>query len=516
MTTSTVDADSSTNSPELKYTPPWLTLLTYIAALFLLGLALYLRIHNLGLLYDRDGYDEGVYWQSLRAMSAGKALYSQIFYSQPPFFLLSVFPFYMLFGQTLWAARLGIALLSLTGLVGAFFLGRALAGRIGAIAAVLLLTFDPLFLAQSQTIQAEAPSTALSFLALGLAYAWWTNPEGLSGVALAILCSISLVLSISCKLLGVVTLIPIVIIMGMQLWRVLRNPATPISMRRSVIRSILFGALAFVLTALVVFLPFISAFTQLWQGMVTFHTDAGHFYKGEQIHNFDTMHGLLTSIIALTALVGTILALWRKDWRVFPLLAWLIATIVMLWSQVPLFHHHLVALIPPLISLAVINLDPRQWQNLKKVTPLKVASLLGIVLLLISIGMNAWGVKTYFADKRTARSSGLNQQIPAVASDVRAATLPDQYVITDAQFIVGAANRNTPPALVDTSLVRAATGYVTLQQLIQEAQSPQVKAVLFYSGRFDIQQLAPFRQWVATRFHLLKDYGEGRQLWVKD
>nr|MDQ2888317.1 glycosyltransferase family 39 protein [Chloroflexota bacterium] len=151
----------------------WQNILFGLSALVLLGVGIWMRLHQLGLPFDRDSYDEGVYWQSLRALSAGHGLYQQTFYSQPPFFLLSVYPLYILFGQSLWAARLGIALVSLTGLAGAFLLGKALGGRVGALAALLLLIVDPLYLAQSQTLQAEAPSAALSFLAVGLIYLWW-------------------------------------------------------------------------------------------------------------------------------------------------------------------------------------------------------------------------------------------------------------------------------------------------------------------------------------------------------
>src|SRR5207237_4823590 len=132
-----------------------------------------MRLYQLDLPFDRDSYDEGVYWQSLRAMSVGHALYSSIFYSQPPFFLLSTFPLYQLFASTLWSARLGVALVSLLGLPGAFLLGKSLSGRPGALAAVLLLIVNPLYLAESQTLQAEASSTAFSLLSVGLAYLWW-------------------------------------------------------------------------------------------------------------------------------------------------------------------------------------------------------------------------------------------------------------------------------------------------------------------------------------------------------
>src|SRR5436305_6602703 len=140
--------------------PDWLTLLFWVAIVALFAVAIGMRLYQLGLPFDRDGYDEGVYWQSLRAMGAGHALYRDIFYSQPPFFLLSTFPSYILFGSSLWSARLGIALVSLLGLPGAFLLGKALSGRLGAIAAMLLLIANPLYLTQSQTIEAEVSSTA--------------------------------------------------------------------------------------------------------------------------------------------------------------------------------------------------------------------------------------------------------------------------------------------------------------------------------------------------------------------
>ena len=194
------------------------TLLFWAAIVVLFAIAIAMRLYNLGLPFDRDSYDEGVYWQSLRAMGAGHALYSDIFYSQPPFFLLSTYPIYALFGASLWSARLGVAVVSLFGLAGALLLGKALGGRLGALAALLLAVVDPLFLAQSQTIQAEASSVAFSFLAIGLALYWWKYPTGRRGLLLAILTGVTVALSIMCKLLGVALLVPVLLLMVARLW----------------------------------------------------------------------------------------------------------------------------------------------------------------------------------------------------------------------------------------------------------------------------------------------------------
>jgi uncharacterized membrane protein len=61
--------------------------------------AIAMRLYHLNGQFDYDGYDEGVYWQTLRAMSAGYSLYGQIFCSQPPAFPLSIYPLYILLGS---------------------------------------------------------------------------------------------------------------------------------------------------------------------------------------------------------------------------------------------------------------------------------------------------------------------------------------------------------------------------------------------------------------------------------
>ena len=102
-----------------------------------------------------------------------------------------------------------------------------------------------------------------------------------------------------------------------------------------------------------------------------------------------------------------------------------------------------------------------------------------------------------------------------VANDVRNAIAPDQYIITDGQFIAALADRNTPPDLVDTSMVRIASGYLKYPQLITDASQPQVHAILFFTNRLKMPQLTPFFTWVTHHFHLKTKYGNGEELWVR-
>ena len=520
MSTTTITNEVTADAATERHAPLWQTILFWVAALALVLVAFNLRLYNLGVPFDRDGYDEGVYWQTLRAMSAGHPLYYQTFYSQPPFFMLSVYPFFALLGGTLWSARFGIVVVSLLALPGAFLLGKALNGRIGAIVALLLIAVDPLYLAQSQTLQAEAPSVAFELLAIGLAYFWWEHPEGVSGILLAALTGVAASLSILSKFFGFVSLVPIGLLMLARLWQVLRRPTT----ERHLLTSLLpmgVGILAFALTTLVVLLPFLGAFHQMMASVVYFHTAASSLYRNTKIHNFSVMKGLLTSIIAIAAFYGALVALLRGDWRVLPLIAWLLGSIYLLYEQVPLFHHHLVILIPPLASLAVIGIggkiSPIAFRQRVKGWALaaKITGGIALLLIVVTVWLNIQGDISHLRNDGISGKNIQTRQIEQVATEMQMQTPPGTLVITDAQFTAGLANRDTPPSLVDTSLVRIQTSYLTTQQVIDAASSSQVHAVLFFTGRLNSQNLQAFHVWVAQHFHLKYHYGPGQELWVR-
>jgi 4-amino-4-deoxy-L-arabinose transferase-like glycosyltransferase len=497
--------------------PNWQTMLLWAAVLVLVVAAIVMRLYQLGLPFDRDGYDEGVYWQSLRAMSGGHALYQDIFYSQPPFFLLSTFPGFALFGATLWSARFSIALVSLVGLLGAFILGKALSGRLGAIAALLLLVVNPLYLAQSQTIQAEASSAAFSLLAVGLAYLWWQQPVGARGLLLAVLTGVTFALSILCKLLSVSILVPIALLMLARIWQTWRRqPGTGVGGSGSIAA----GIGACIITMLALLLPFIGSYQVMVQSAITFHDDAARILSSTQQDNAAMLQTALTSMLTLAALYGIVASLLRRDWRVIPLIGWLLVTIYFLWHQVPLFLHHLVALAPPLIALAVMGIG--DLSIYKQGTSARFASKattyltwVAIALILVTAVLDVRQDRSYYRTAEALSVSGLIQLESHVASDLRQAITPSQLVVTDAQFIAGLADRDTPPSLVDSSAVRINSGYLTLSQLESVTSQPQVHAVLFFTGRFHLSNVAAFHAWVTQHFHLLHDYGGGRELWTR-
>ena len=237
----------------------WTVLATSIGVVVLLLIALLMRLHTLGVQFDRDSYDEGVYWQTLRALSSGHPLYSDTFYSQPPMFILSLFPVYAIAGQTLWAARFSIAIISLLGLVGAFLLGYALRGRLGGFGALLLCISSQPYLYASQTIQAEGTQVAFSLLAIAFAYLWWRRPTGWRGSLYAALCTLTMVISIFCTLFALATVVPIALLALAHLWRVFKpSDETEDVTHWQNIQSLAVGILVLIVATIIIMLPYLG------------------------------------------------------------------------------------------------------------------------------------------------------------------------------------------------------------------------------------------------------------------
>lgn len=505
-----------TNDGRERRTNLWLRGLVAICLIALFALALWMCLHTLDLPFDRDSYDEGVYWQTLRAMSAGYHLYSPTFYSQPPIFLLSIYPIYALFGHTIWSARLGVVVIALLGLVGAFLLGRALRGPLAGLIGLALLMLSPLYLAAAQTLQAEATQVAFSMVAVGFAYLWWKRSAGWQGLCYATLCTLTLALSIFSKLFGAATLVPIGLLALAQCWRIIRTmqPAQHIQRQQgqgfAPIISLLLGAAVFLIATLLILLPFAATLPSFWSEVVTFHTAAKTVSttigNRQLIQTF-----LLHNVITYTALYGTFVALWRRDWRVVPLLAWLLTLLYLLSQQAPLFPHHFVILVPALVGLSIMGFGPFKG-SLKSFSRVTYAtSLICLLLVLATLFMDVQGDRAHYLNMRT--QAGTTQTSLKVAHDLQEATQPGQFVITDAQFIAGLAQRSTPPELVDTSNVRISTKFVTTQQVIQLASQPRVRAILFYTGR--LQNLTGLHNWVSQHFQRTHTYESGQELWVK-
>lgn len=475
-------------------------------------------------------YDEGVYWQSLRALASGHTMFSSVFSSQPPLFLLCLYPFYLLFGQTLIAARLAIIIYSLVGILALYWVGRLLGGRWVGVLACALLATDPLYLTESITVQAEVPALAFEILCVALAVAA-TRREGRARKLLAMASGLALALGTMVKLFDVVAVVPAALYLAQPLFapyvtadgQRLRLPARDEVLRglRAVLPDLIAFVLAALAAALVVLLPFVSSFGALYDQAVRFHLAAGHTVNNGTTYNIKLIAGAGSEYaLAGLALVAIGVALWRRGWNMLPPMLWLAASLVVLVRQQPLLAHHVTLLVPPLALTAALALPlvaPRRESSQHTThastsntsATARPAWMASALLVLLMLGMLAGLIVQIAQDNIAAQPP--TQTEAQMAAALHGYTLPGDLVVTDNQYIAGLADRNVPPQLVDTSQVRIQSGYLTTSQVENIVTHDQVTAVLFASGRFDM--LPGFRAWVAANFSQQLRFGPKQTLY---
>jgi 4-amino-4-deoxy-L-arabinose transferase-like glycosyltransferase len=422
-------------------------------------------------------YDEGVYWQSLRNMAAGHPLFTAVYSSQPPGFLLLLLPAHQALGGGISADRAAVLVLSLVGLASAGWIGAALAGRPAGLIAAAVLAVDPLYFRQSIALQADGPSVALALAALALAVeARRRGPT--AGAALAAGAGAALALGMLTKLF-VVAAGPAV-----ALALVAPPPRAPARLAAAV-----GGAVA--LTALVL-LPFAGELPLVWQQSVGFHLEA----RALDVGGVDPGTALGELPLALAAAIGGALALRRAPMLAAVGLAWLIPAALLLAIQRPLWPHHLVLLSAPLALLA----GGLRWALADRA---RLAA--AVAALAVTAGL------VVALATRAAQDPDDRHRTEVAA--LRAATGPGEQVVTDDPYVAALADRDTPPELVDTARVRINSGNLTVGEAEAVTSRPGVGAVEFATGRLAV--LPGFREWVARRFPVERDLGDGRTLYER-
>jgi 4-amino-4-deoxy-L-arabinose transferase-like glycosyltransferase len=454
-------------------------------------------------------YDEGVYWQSLRAMAQGHPLYSSVFGSQPPGFLLGVYPGYLLLGQSIAAGRVVIALYALVGIVAIYVIGRALGGRWVGVLAAGLLALNPRYLQEATTLQAEIPSLTLSLVGIAivaiimrrtLSQTWRLLLIAAAGVALGA--------AIMMKLLAVVALIPAILLIVMPPIVGMRerqfNRQTLLAISRDI--GLLFGGLLVACT--VILAPFAPQWGALYDQMIGFHLVARGTSGGGPAANLL----LLPDITWIVAALGLAVALWRRRWAALILLAWLLASVLVLVVQRPLFDPHALILAPPLALLAAlggvaaIGWAWSNWNVRTKESLLMAGSMVALgATLLAGLWLDARQIR---AD--SAYDGGRRVQMVQALQDH---AIPSGPVVTDDQYVAALAGRDTPSELVDTSLVRIDAGSLTTEEVERIIRRDDVHVVLFATDRLD--RLPGLRAWVEANFQPVRSFGAGETLNVR-
>lgn len=477
-----------------------------------------------------DTQDEGVYWQSLRAMAAGQPLFSAVFSSQPPLFLLSLYPFYTAFGHTILAARLGLAVYSLVGLLALYAAGRIVGGRWAGLWACVLLAADPLYLRESHVLNAEIPSLACSALGVAFAAGAMRARAGWPRL-LALLAGVAIGAGIMIKLFAVAAMVPAVL----YVLTPLVAPLAPGTTRRVRARVKRIGLVLLDLVLLLagaagvcaaVLLPFRPVWPTMYDQVVTFHQLAEHtIWNLGWLYNLqwiDTIERVYP--VYVLAAFGLILAVWRRAWSMAPLLLWLAVTFGLLIHQQPFFGHHAVMLSPPLalISGLAFAFALRRRGHVPSLARTRGverrSAAAGAVLALVAF-MVFSGVRSEL-DDNAGYARPPDPVDREMARALQRATRPHDWIITDDQYVAGLANRTVVPQLVDTSSVRIATAYLKDQQGSHSGISTallktlsaryHVRVILAATDRFSKGLGRDFTWWVNNDYHPVARFDDKR------
>lgn len=447
-------------------------------------------------------YDEGIHVYIAWLVQQGHPLYAQTFSPYTPGFIVALLAAFMLLGASVFAARLVTVLVAALGLLGVMIAASELApspvrgGGLGwghvfaELCAAALLVFTPSFLQWSRAAMSDLPSAALTALAVALALVY------LRAAKLRWLFAAEIIFAgaLWVKLISIGGAAAI----ALAMWLSLRE-------RRADIPRALLGSLIIVVLALSPLLSF--DVRSLYDQAIYFHVQKRAAYTQSLLENFSTLIAFLGDNLTLSALalLGAVMGLANRNpaIRHLSLVAsiWFVATFISLMLQTPLFaNHHPVVLVFALASLAGAGttfwiLDIRYL--ISRFTPslhhLTTAFLLLIALLGLGQYPEAW---------RAASAPPFQPVAEEAVTLLRALTPASDLLVSDAQMIAFRAQRQSPPALADTSQARLDSGNLTAQQLIAEAQQPNVNAILFWSGR--LESGAAFVDWTERNYHRVR------------
>jgi 4-amino-4-deoxy-L-arabinose transferase-like glycosyltransferase len=411
--------------------------------------ALFTRL--LGTAYD---FDEGVYLLSLEALRAGEHLGTEVFAAQPPAFYWLLQAIAALHGDSGERIRLGIALSSLAGTAGAWFVVRFIAGPVaGLLAAGLLLISPPIPLFAAR-ILADLPALWATLAALGLA-ALAVRRE--SRVVAALAGSVA-ILAVASKVAAVIAL-PVVAVVLLS------------GGGRGRQRLVWAGGGAAVVAGLIL-IANAGAIGELWGSVVTYHHKAGA--TPAVIDRWASIRDLFNPrtpafwLVACGILVFAYRAVRRFARPVeFALWGWAFVAFLFLATYAPLHYNHLVALPVPLAVAAATSIGAQAAAARGRWRTVAVATL---AIVVVAGYAQQW--------RRVAIAGESQSRIEVTAAEtLRRVTRPDDLVASDLPVSAILAGRRVPGPIVDTAHLRFQTGFLTSGTVLAEIDQRCVAAV---------------------------------------
>jgi len=471
--------------------------LEFMLLALILVVAAHLRITNLDGFFSYD-YDEGVYTESARMIVRGYLPNIHVFSSQPPFFILLIAAFLRLFGMNIVIARLFIVITSLIGIISVHLIAKSIEDSKAGLVGAFILSISPYFLRQSRSVQSEVPSISFVLLGVWLFFKGFKDRDKkyllLSGVATCFGAMMKL---------NVGLVVPLILI--------------PLIARKN-LKECAFFILGCIIPLLI--LPLFDLSKVIDQTVIF------HFAKPAtgtwQSRWASILKTLMMDVgLTLTALIGIVICAIRKGLEGKFTVALTVAAFLFLLCYKAFFQHQSVILVPILAIMSGVALTAPVNLGFKKYFENEGRSVKRLRALIILTILNSAlsGLYCIGLGRVVKYDSGLilfprdNAQYHDAVKIIKFYTNSTDYIITDEQILAFLAERDIPPNLVDTSHMRISSGYLDSETVIRLSEEYNVKVIILWTGR--LRRLSGFIHYVEANFQLIRDYGGGREIYVR-
>ncbi len=428
--------------------------------------------------------DEGIYLTSFLLVDKGNPAYKKTYFSQPPGFLLSVYPGFALFGKSLKSARFTIGIWSLIGLVAILWVSYELKNKWAGLLAISLLYLIPSYYNQTITFQSDILVSTFSLLSLAtlIRFAKSTRPPWF------IISVFMLNLAFWTKF--DVTLIPSFIMAIFLLFKEKKISIKNVVNLIVVFFTVSLGFFIFLILPFGIKEVFNNAILLRFQATATSST------------SFLLFNYLKKDIILSVIILGSlILSFFNKNKLNFSLkitFLWSIFVFNLFIFYRPLFPHHLVILAVPIVLLFSQLVD-LNFSNKK------IFKLLIIIIVIISLS-NRINIMIKTSSKL------INDQQQDAIEIIKKYTSIDDIVVSDEEILNGLSGRLPPPELSDISYVRIRSNNLTSENFSKIIRTYKPKLIIPWNGR--LKSIKNFKENLSG-YKILTSISTAKNIYIK-
>jgi 4-amino-4-deoxy-L-arabinose transferase-like glycosyltransferase len=427
--------------------------------------------------------DEGVYLTSFLLVDKGYPAYKKTYFSQPPGYLLSVYPGFILFGKTLPAARLTIGFWSIIGLLAILWLCFELKNKWTGLLAIGLLFIIPSYYNQTLTFQSDILITTFSLISLA-ALIRFRKKYHLPWFIISVI-----FLNLAFWTKFDITFFPSFIMATFLLFKERRIFFKKIINLFLIFFTVSLGFFIFLIIPFGIKDVFYNSILLRFQAAAT---------SSSSFLLFDYLKkDMVLSLIILTSLVLSSFKVNKFDYSQKIIFLWSIFVLVLFIFYRPLFSHHLVILTVPIVLLFS--------QIVGYFFNKKIFKLLIIIILIISLGNRIYIVSS-------TSSKFLNNQQQNAVKIIKKYTKINDVVVSDEEILNGFSGRLPPPELSDISFVRIKSSNLTPENLKKIINTYKPKLIVPWNGR--LESIKNFKENLAN-YRILTSFSDSKNIYIR-